>query len=549
MACSKIFSGDIEEITDLIIQYLKHDIKSLHSCILVNRSLCRVSIPILWEDPFSVLCPIGYSYNILDTYLQYLGQDDKEKLKELGIIIHSPTFKSRLFNYPSFIKVFNITRVEVHIVSWVNHRFVPKPFRSIKSRKITFHEKYEEVQIKKNSMYAGEVIKFLCISLIKILVNQNASLNDLTMGTNYGLSHLLPISKRIFDNPELISDLEKLTLNSTFDDFRLSNDELQPYLTSLPLSSSIKHLKIHVSSSKPSITNLIQSQPHLLSLTVYKTPIDIKSLSNSLISIKFNAYNFTDALSFESFKSLKQLRSLQFINCIGLSIQLFQPLLNNPSPLKLRSLKGVGVIPGIAVLIQSVGPYLKYLELRFLEDHAKNMALESIIRYCDKIVFLSLSCFDDKDAHLYNKIIHMNNHLRYLTIENEHFSYNPIESGLLKKLEILPNRLEYLNLKFAFDPNDLKLFLNNCNHLVSLNNLLVRNYSCYDGIDVTFKLLKNFVEENKVKNFAYQVEAFFDHKNSRHQYMERLARKIQPFVQMKNYKELVVKISDFESFS
>ncbi|CAG8518836.1 14433_t:CDS:2 [Funneliformis caledonium] len=284
MECLKIYSGEIEEITDLIIHYLRHDIKSLHSCILVNQILCRVTIPILWEDPFSVICPRGYSYNLLDTYLKYLSQDDKEKLKELGIIIHSPTFKRRLFNYPGFIKVLNITRVEVYIVSW--------------------------------------------------------------------------------------------------------------------------------------------------------------------------------------------------------------PLLNDPSPLKLRSLKGVGLFPGIAISIQLVGPYLEYLELTFLEDPARNVALESIIKHCDKIIFLSLSCFDEKDAHLCNKIIHMNNHLRYLTIENEPFSYNRTDSGLLKKLKILPNRLDYLNLKFTFDPNDLKLFLDNCKHLVGLKNLLVRNYSCYDGID-TFKLLKN----------------------------------------------------------
>ncbi|CAG8580903.1 11775_t:CDS:2 [Funneliformis mosseae] len=402
-----------------------------------------------------VLC--GCSYNLLDTYLQYLSQDDKEKLKELGIIIHSPTFKRRLFNYPGFIKVLNITRVEVHIVNWVNNRFIPRPFRGIKSKKITFLEKHEE-----------------------------------------------------------------LTLNSSFDDYRLSHDELQPYLTSLPLSSTIKHLKIHINSSRQSLTNLIQSQSQLLSLTIYNTPISIEHLSNSLISIKFENCNFADTNSFDSFKSLKQLRSLQFINCIGLTIQNFQPLLNDPSPLKLRSLKGVGLFPGIAILIQLVGPYLEYLELTFLEDPARNVALESIIKHCHKIIFLSLSCFDEKDAHLCNKIIHMNNHLRYLTIEKEPFSYNRTDSGLLKKLKILQNKLDYLNLKFTFDPNDLKLFLDNCNHLVGLKNLLVRNDSCYDGID-TFKLLKKFVKENKVNNFAYQVETFFDPKNSRHHYLERLA--------------------------
>ncbi|CAG8607183.1 4815_t:CDS:2 [Funneliformis mosseae] len=219
-------------------------------------------------DLFSVISSRGYSYNLLNTYLLFLSQDDKEKLKELGIIFHSPTFKKRLFNYPDLLK----------------------PFRGIKSKKITFLEKYEE----------------------------KVSLNELTMGTNYSFSHLLPMSKIILDHPELISDLKKPT------------------------------------SSRQSLTNLIHSQSQLLSLKVYKTPIAIENLPNSLISIKFETCNFAAIMPFDGFKSLKQLRSLQFINCIGLTIQNFQPLLNNPSPLKLRSFKGVGLIPGIAVLIQLV---------------------------------------------------------------------------------------------------------------------------------------------------------------------------------------------------
>src|ERR1044072_533839 len=62
MACLKLFSGYLPEITNHIIQYLRKDLKSLHSCILVNRFLC------LWEHPFSVTCREGYHCNLLDTY-------------------------------------------------------------------------------------------------------------------------------------------------------------------------------------------------------------------------------------------------------------------------------------------------------------------------------------------------------------------------------------------------------------------------------------------------------------------------------------------------
>jgi hypothetical protein len=53
MACSKIFLGDLPELTNGIIQYLHHDYKTLYSCILVNRLWCHSAISLLWENPFS----------------------------------------------------------------------------------------------------------------------------------------------------------------------------------------------------------------------------------------------------------------------------------------------------------------------------------------------------------------------------------------------------------------------------------------------------------------------------------------------------------------
>ena len=54
MVCSKLFSGDLPELIDDIIQYFHYDYKTLHSCILVNRLWCSLAIPLLWEDPFSI---------------------------------------------------------------------------------------------------------------------------------------------------------------------------------------------------------------------------------------------------------------------------------------------------------------------------------------------------------------------------------------------------------------------------------------------------------------------------------------------------------------
>ena len=62
MACSKLFSGDLPEVLTYIIQNLRNNINTLHSLSLVNRFWCRLAIPLLWEDPFSV----RYQKNLSD---------------------------------------------------------------------------------------------------------------------------------------------------------------------------------------------------------------------------------------------------------------------------------------------------------------------------------------------------------------------------------------------------------------------------------------------------------------------------------------------------
>ncbi|CAB5181379.1 unnamed protein product [Rhizophagus irregularis] len=116
MACSKIFSGDLPELISEIIQYFRNDLSTLHSCILVNRLWCRLAIPLLWEDPFSMKPPKNY---IIEIYLHNLNEDDKTKLSEHGInmeLIPSNTF----FNYPNFIKRLNTWKLICSIEKWVS---------------------------------------------------------------------------------------------------------------------------------------------------------------------------------------------------------------------------------------------------------------------------------------------------------------------------------------------------------------------------------------------------------------------------------------------
>src|SRR6266542_220204 len=277
MACSKLFSGDLPELTNYIIQGLRNDIKSLYSCIFVNRLLCRIAIPILWEDPFSIIRREDYPYNVLDTYLSFFNKDDQTKLKGFGIPIKSPSFKTPLFNYPSFIKTLNTVRVELHAVNWINNLDVlPDPNDKVKSNRIKFLPFYtENTSLKlKNPSLDVKVIDFVCTTLFKLFINNDVSLNDFNIRIDYLYGRFLfEIYEMILENPKFISKIENFAL------YFLDGGYNDP---------NYNH------------PNLIQSQSQLLSISLYFRTINIslsdafKYCSNTLTSITFEFCNFAN---------------------------------------------------------------------------------------------------------------------------------------------------------------------------------------------------------------------------------------------------------------
>ncbi|GET62460.1 uncharacterized protein OCT59_019166 [Rhizophagus irregularis] len=113
MSYSKIFS-DLPELTYEVIKYFKNDFSTLHSCILVNRLWCRLAIPLLWENPFSI--PTG-NYNFIGIYLHNLNGDLKAQLNEYKI--DGNLFPSNtLFNYPIFLKYLYTWKIISSIEEW-----------------------------------------------------------------------------------------------------------------------------------------------------------------------------------------------------------------------------------------------------------------------------------------------------------------------------------------------------------------------------------------------------------------------------------------------
>ncbi|RIB13442.1 hypothetical protein C2G38_1734847 [Gigaspora rosea] len=110
---SKILTGDMIELMDNILNNLDNEISSLHSCALVSRYWCKLSIPLLWQNPFS----IDQSSSFIFQYFSSLEETEKIILKEYGININFP---NTLFNYAKFLKVLDLPRLEGKVNNWID---------------------------------------------------------------------------------------------------------------------------------------------------------------------------------------------------------------------------------------------------------------------------------------------------------------------------------------------------------------------------------------------------------------------------------------------
>ena len=128
MACSKLFSGDLPEISTYIIQNLRNNFNTLYSLALVNRFWCRLAIPLLWEDPFSIKYREILSFHFLDIYFLFLNDNVKSKVKELKFYELDSNLQKPLFNYPSLIKTLDTSRLRLHVTIWISYNYIASNF-------------------------------------------------------------------------------------------------------------------------------------------------------------------------------------------------------------------------------------------------------------------------------------------------------------------------------------------------------------------------------------------------------------------------------------
>ncbi|RGB43403.1 hypothetical protein C1646_749788 [Rhizophagus diaphanus] len=131
----------VKDVLFLILEVLKDDRKSLHSCLFVNKTWCEIIVPILWKIPGKYTLTNNAKNSLFNVILLHLSEESRNILKNHGINVFIEEYRRPLFNYISYWRYLNLFLLESMIVS----------IKNIEKYNISIIRK--EVFINKNTKY------------------------------------------------------------------------------------------------------------------------------------------------------------------------------------------------------------------------------------------------------------------------------------------------------------------------------------------------------------------------------------------------------------
>ncbi|GES79291.1 hypothetical protein GLOIN_2v1784886 [Rhizophagus clarus] len=527
MACSKLFSGDLPELW------------------------CRLAIPLLWEDPFSKNYP--KNYNFIEIYLQNLNDNDKTKLNEY--VIEDDLFSSNtLFNYPSFIQHLDTFKVCHSVEKW---------FAAVRTS--TTREQHSRFFIRDTNLTRTQIsnitkliYKLLLVTLIKNEVNLYSY--EVTLLSRMEFEYFDEIFDLISENPNFIYNIKNFKL-----DFDEVTDNVKKFLEFLCSNcNSISSLyflfpSYNYNNNYPiiekSLSQIIQSQENLKKILLgfnaycplYNSLISLKypNCSNTLNTIIFYYTNFKNITVLnEVFNELNVLESIHIVYCYSLDTKFIQQICNITKPFKLKSLFLHEKLQteSLELLIQKSG---NYLENFGVTNSQSQQLLQLVIKYCSKIKYLGSIKLNNESIHLVLDLIrNITQNLNYLNINHIDYSDNKFSSIILRNLgQVLPVKLEYINLSLTIIIEDLEVFLINSQNSF-IKKLLISNTKKEEVKSIFPCIKEHIMKKERVKYLAI-IETFRG-KNADLFSLKDMVREFQSHdIEILKYSDSFINIYDF----
>ncbi|GBC15989.2 uncharacterized protein OCT59_021521 [Rhizophagus irregularis] len=297
--CSKLNKDIISEI----LEYLNEESSttSLYSCILINRTWCSITMPIIWENPF--LFNQNTAFKIIQTLISNLNEEEIIKLMKktnhsLDFIIKKPLFK-----YQNFIKEININNLEYLIELHYNYFYTNIPTNidlEIFTRNLLLNMIFKtNFNIKKLIFHFNykNYFKYKKNNFLEILINNNLLKNSLKNLKNFEINIYFINFSNLFN---LIYQREIIEIINY-----ISNLLINFFNKLSKIFFNIKYLTIYIELNNiesllfkkkicEAYSQLIENQKNLLYLEMnefFDYSIFTKSLitqSNSLTTLKIN---------------------------------------------------------------------------------------------------------------------------------------------------------------------------------------------------------------------------------------------------------------------
>ncbi|PKY21976.1 hypothetical protein RhiirB3_435739 [Rhizophagus irregularis] len=458
-----------------ILNQFQNDRSTLLNCLLVNRSWCEITVPLLYANPFIRMAE--NSYSIILTLISCFDKEEllllKNQLKLNNINFNfinniNIKYNKPLFEYPKYLKIFDFSTMNLIIIKW---------FESYSKLSFTQRD-----NLSKNILpLIYQIILKKCTNIkhFYITISDIKFLNIKNLTPN--LSNLDSLTLQFHDTnmtKELLIDMENICLNLK------------------RLEISISYYIQNNSYIFKKLCKVIQKQKNLKD---FKLSCDNTLLNNILISLEFQKYslvyiefehiNFKN-ISLKNFISLHNLKYLKFHYCCGL-------LLDEIDILTFASFKLEELILSCndwnhnitASIIKYLGESLQSL-LLFSENLTISI-MKNLSIYC-----LNLNTLDIETKYLTFPDL-FTNYFKNLRIRILHIKFNyhyELRDLLFTNLAInLPINLKEITIR-SRRYKYFKKFLENCHN----NNLEIIHFNC--NIDLEFlETILNFIERTNSK--------------------------------------------------
>ncbi|RIA99414.1 hypothetical protein C1645_811438 [Glomus cerebriforme] len=106
-----------KDVIILILEELQNDKNFLLSCLLVNKTWCETTIPILWKNPWKDLTRKNEKLQS-NVIISHFSNETREKLKNYNIILSEDMQQKLSFNYIGYCRYLELYRLERIICSF-----------------------------------------------------------------------------------------------------------------------------------------------------------------------------------------------------------------------------------------------------------------------------------------------------------------------------------------------------------------------------------------------------------------------------------------------